>query len=212
MSDQQFGYDPHIPEQIRNVFKELCWDMASLHQKWDFYLELFSDEETTALLSDVARASFNIIGESLEHAMTMAICRLSDPPQSQGSRNLSLPALVENFAVISSNDTLKMRLEEFQMACKPVRRHRNKRVGHRDLNTAIKPQANPLPKITPGQMNQILELASEILNSVYQHFAANAELGFQPLAVGGADALIHALRTAWETEQRRRMRYTSDTT
>lgn len=196
MSSNAFGYDSRLPEDIREVFMWLCQDVASLQNKWSFYLGLFSSQENAALLSDLAQSSFQIIEESLRDDMTMAICRLSDPPRSMGKDNLSLSALVQQCGRVNSVPEL---LKDFLDACEPVRQYRNKRVGHNDLNTTIKPRDNPLPGIGRGQIDRVLQLASVILNTIYQRFV-DGELYFAPFQIGGADTLIYWLKMAKEHE------------
>ena len=190
MADDVFGYDSRIPADIRDIYMWLCQDVASLQNKWSFYLELFSSQENTALLSDLARSSFNIIEESLRGDLTMAICRLSDPPQTMGNENLSLVTLIQQCSRI---DNMTELLKDFRDACEPVRQYRNKRVGHNDLNTTIKPYDNPLPGIGRNQIDRILQLASRILNVIYQHFV-NEELAFRPFVIGGAVDLMYWLK------------------
>ena len=196
MSSNAFGYDSRLPEDIREVFMWLCQDVASLQNKWSFYLGLFSSQENAALLSNLAQSSFQIIEESLRDDMTMAICRLSDPPRSMGKDNLSLTALVQQCGEVDSVPEL---LKDFLDACEPVRQYRNKRVGHNDLNTTIKPRDNPLPGIGRGQIDRILQLASVILNTIYQRFV-DGELYFAPFHIGGADTLIYWLKMVKEHE------------
>jgi len=200
MSNDAFGYDPKLPDNIREVFMWLCQDVAALRNKWSLYLELFGDKENTELLSELARASFQIIEESLRDDMTMAICRLSDPPQSMRKDNLSLTTLVHR---LGEPDNATELLKDFLEACEPVRQYRNKRVGHNDLNTTIKPQDNPLPGIGRKHIDRIVQLAERILNLVYQRFV-NGELFFEPAHIGGADALIFWLKMAKEYETTKR--------
>jgi hypothetical protein len=206
MSDDAFGYDIRLPDNIREIFMWLCQDVAALRNKWSFYIELFSGEENTGLLSELARASFQIIEESVRDDMTMAICRLSDPPQSMGKDNLSLTTLVQRLDKPGNASEL---LKDFLEACEPVRQYRNKHVGHNDLNTTIKPQDNPLPGIGRKHIDRIVQLAERILNVVYQ-FSVNSELFFEPAQIGGADALIFWLRMAKEYETKKRNGLLSD--
>jgi len=206
MSSDAFGYDSGLPEDIREIFMWLCQDVASLQNKWSFYLELFSSQENTALLSDLAQSSFHIIEESLRDDLTMAIYRMSDPSQSRGKDNrrkdnLSLETLALRCGAIDSVTDL---LEDFKKACKPVRQYRNKRVGHNDLNTTIKPHDNPLPGIGRSQIDRILELASKILNIVYQNFV-DGELFFASIQIGGADALMYWLKMAKEYQAQKKL-------
>ncbi len=199
MSNDVFGYDQRLPENIRGVFMLLCQDVALLQNKWSFYLELFSSQENTELLSDLAKRSFQIIEESLRDDLTMSICRLSDCPRSYGKDNLSLATLIQKCGKIDSTNEL---FREFSDACAPVRRYRNKRVGHNDLNAAIKPHDNPLPGIGRSQIDSIVELASKILNVIYQHYFVNEELYFRPFVIGGADDLLYWLNIARECKDK----------
>jgi len=201
MSNRDFGYDIRLPENIREVFMWLCQDVASLQRKWDSYLKLFSSQENTSLLSELAQGFFQVIEESLRNDMTMAICRLSDPPKSMGKDNLSLRTLVEQCDERARVSDL---LKDFVVACESVRQYRNKRVGHNDLNTTIKPKENLLPGIDRNQIDTILQLAGDILNTIYQQFT-DGELYFAPLQIGGVDDLIHWLEIAREHEETRRI-------
>ena len=190
MFENAFGYHEKLPENIRIVFMWLCQDVASLQRKWDFYEELFGKEQNTNLLSELASWSFNIIEETLRNDMTMAICRLSDPSKLLNNENLSLETLVKNCPNIKGLDVL---LSDFQKACEPVSKLRNKQIGHNDLNTVIKPREHPLPGIHKAQIDLILGLASNILSSVVQNYE-NGELNFHTISQGGADTLIFWLK------------------
>jgi hypothetical protein len=132
----------------------------------------------------------------------MSICRLSDPPKSVGKDNLSLRTLAQ---LCDKIDGVGELLEDFQNACEPVRKHRNKRVGHNDLNTVIKPRDNPLPGIGRSQIDRILELASKILNVIYQNFV-DEELyfGHSIVSIGGANELIFLLKIAKQYQAEKR--------
>lgn len=201
MKDKVFGYNPLLPEDIRDIFMWLCQELASLNNKWQFYLGLYTGEEDTGLLSDLAPGSFSIIEESLRSDMTMSICRLSDPAHTAGKPNLSLQTLADKCQALDGPDGLSELLQEFLRACQPVRRRRNKLVGHRDLNRTIKPQHNPLPGIGRAQVDTILDLAGRVLNLINRHFAGDSELSFKPFLIGGADTLLHWLRVAREPQE-----------
>ncbi len=192
------GYDNRVPENIRETFMWLCQDVAALQSKWDFYLELYGKEENTALLSELASWSFNIVEESLRNDMTMAICRLSDPSVTLRKENLSLATLVENCFDVPGLDS---RLAEFHAACEPVTTWRNKDVGHKDFSTVIHPRENPLPGINRSQIDQILVLASDILQRVCLYYT-RGELNFHTISRGGADDLLFWLRAGQEHHSR----------
>ncbi len=196
MSD--FGEYPQLPEDVQPVFKDLCQDLVSLHDKWRLYLDLFSNGHTVDLLDDVARASFQMVEESLRSDVTMSISRLSDERKSSaGGENLSIQALVDELPSIPD---LKALWEDFHDKCKPLRRYRNKRIGHNDFDTALRPHDNPLPDIGRVQVDEILKAASKLMKHVLTHFGGG-ELGFERTCIGGGEDLIHWLKMAWECEQ-----------
>jgi len=206
MFSNKFGYDSRLPEEIREIFMWLCQDLASLQDKWCFYLELYSSEENAMLLSDLARYAFQIIEEMARYDITMAICRMSDPPKSLGKDNISIPTLIQKCRDIDYDISGINALKEcFLKACEPVREYRNKRVAHHDYNTTIQPHDNLLPDIGRKQIEKIIQLASEILNTIYQH-SVDGEFYFQPSQTGGADTLIIWLKRGREYEEEKRRR------
>ena len=193
-----FGYDNRVPELIRETFMWLCQYVADLQSKWDFYLELYSKEENTALLSELASWSFNIVEESLRNDMVMAICRLCDPSATRSMGNLSMATLVE---ICPDIPALVTRLAEFRDVCEPVSKWRNKHVGHKDFNTVIRPIENPLPGINRPQIDRILALAEEILQMVCFYYS-QGELSFRTISRGGAEDLIFWLKAGQEHHAR----------
>ena len=190
MAKNDFGYSEELPENIRDVFMWLCQDVASLQHKWDFWLELFGKSENTDLLSELAPTSFNIILETLQNDITMAICRLSDPPKSMGQENLSFATLAQNCDEIEGIENL---VTEFRKICEPARHRRNKRVGHRDLNSIIKPLEYPLQGLSKEHIDTIVKTAADILNFVLQ-YDENAEMYFHTISPGNAKTLMYWLK------------------
>lgn len=197
MYDGTFVYNLKIPEDFRVLFMWLSQDLAALYVKWNFYLGLFSSHENTELMSDLAQSSFQIIEEAIRSDLTMGICRLSDPPKSSGKKNLSIKTLVNKCENIK-NLNLKESFDEFNEACGPIRHLRNKKEGHNDLNTKIKPKDNPLPGIGRKQIDKILNEASKILNVIYKEYV-DSKLAFDvTIHRGGASDLLDCLEKAKE--------------
>ena len=197
MSEETFGYSERIPGEIRDACMLLCQDVAMLHHKWSSYLDLFSSQENMDLLSNVAQAFFQTIEESLRNDMLMTIWRLSDPSQTLGRENLSLATLVGQCSVVPKIEPL---LTAFQSAAGSVRLYRNRRLGHNDLDTRIRPHEDPLPGIDRSQIDEILRLASEVLKAIYRHYC-NADVDFQAFHTGGVKDLIYWLKTAREQHE-----------
>lgn len=204
MYDDKFGYNAALPENIREIFAEIVQDVVWLNAKWDFFLELFSSQENTALLHDMALGSFNIIFDSIRNDVLIGICRLSDPEKTSRNVNLSLETLGNRCLHL---DNIEALVKQFKEDCSPVQKMRNKKIAHTDLNTIIHPTDYPLPGISKIQIETILQEASEILNRIYSTYV-DGELSFKLRQVGDGKSLIHWLKTAkdFEEEKLRRLR------
>ncbi|MDD1776843.1 MAG: hypothetical protein LUQ65_01650 [Candidatus Helarchaeota archaeon] len=204
MLEKSFGFCPSLPEDIQPIFQNLCEDLASLFDKWHLYLDLFSQEETVALLNNSAMASFQVIEESLRSDITMSICRFCDRQKLSGKENLSIRILDDKLGHIPGLGTL---LNDFLSICDPVIQYRNKRIGHNDLKIALKPHDNPLPSITRATINKILKAAADLMNHTLG-FYENAEIGFDlDVSLGGGKDLVNWLRSAWEHYKEEQKKY-----
>lgn len=202
MSNEPFGACPQLAEDVQPVFQDICQDLASLNGKWRLYLDLFSGKETVALLNEMAMGAFQTVEEALRIDLTMSICRLSDPLRSSGQENLSLEVLVQKLKHVPGLAAL---WQDFKSKCDPVRRYRNKRVGHNDLNVALKPHENPLPGVGRSVIEGILASAGRIVNHAYQAYV-NGEMRFEALVLGDGKALVFALKMAKQREDEERDR------
>jgi hypothetical protein len=192
MAHDRFGDSKRIPEAIRESCLRLCEDVAMLHLKWSYYLELFGSRENTALCSDTARAFFQILEEALRNDIILAICRLSDPSRMLGGDNLSFAAVVAECRDIPRLEDLLM---AFQAACGPARRYRNRRLGHNDPDAIIQPHQNPLHDVDRPEIDEMLWLAGALLKAIYGHFSAG-DPGLMAVPIGGAGDLIDRLKVA----------------
>ena len=204
MNETGFGYQAELPESDRDVFARLCNDLAWLNAKWRLYLDLFSERENTELLSRCAPGFPDHRG-ALRTDMTMAICRLSDPSQTNGKQNLSLTRVAERYNDVPD---LKEIQEKFNAACQQVKTIRNKRVGHNDLNTTLNPRDNPLPGMGRNDVETIIDLAARVLN-VLVRSVSDTTYCFDLHVIGGGPQLLESLRVAERVEQVERERITA---
>jgi hypothetical protein len=191
MSDE---LDIKLPEEIRQIFISLYNEFRQLNLEWNFYLQLFGNETSSILVASIARVFFEVVEESFRYDMAMAICRLSDPPKSEGHNNLCMDTLVDKCTNINGLNELRC---QFKMACKPVRRLRNKIIGHSDLNIALKVEKNSMPSIGRKQIDSIIKLAGEIFNTISKSYGNTQEIIFSPLeTAGGTKELLYWLDKA----------------
>jgi len=189
---ERFGYSELLPENVREIFMWLCQDVASLHDKWSLYLGLYSDPETSDLLSELALSTFQIIEESLRSDMAASISRLCDKARWHGRERVSFKALSSHLRDMEGLDQM---VEGFVKLCDPVVLYRHSRVGHNDLDTLIRPNENLSPGIARGLINEICEKAGAILNFVLGKYE-DTEMGFETPHAGDADSLIYSFRLA----------------
>jgi hypothetical protein len=202
VNETTFGDIPGMPECARNVFIWLCHDVMTLHEKVRLYMTLYGTAESTQLLDETARGAFLLIQEAIQDDLAMSFGRLLDPATSHVKddsnvngevlANISFAALANR---LSSPPKLIELIREFRIECAPVERHRNKRVGHNDLNTSIHPAENPLPDVGRDQMNRIMALAAQVLRTAAQPYA-DQPLVFPPVMLTNGDVLLSALRDA----------------
>lgn len=194
MYSDKFGYNRKIPKKFRLNFMWLCQDVASLQKKWDFYLELFNNENVE-LLAELAPGSFNIIFDTLRSDLIMSICRLNDPSHTNQYKNLSLESIIQECGDIPG---LKNKFSKFTKLCEDIGIIRNKRIGHRDFNSVMDFQNNPLPPFSKSKIDEILFRAGDILNTILQ-FYVDEELNFHVIIVGGAKTLVYWLKRGKST-------------
>jgi hypothetical protein len=139
--EERFGFEENMPEPIRVLFVELAEDVVQLHHTWEFMSEIFGKPVNVSLLNKTAPAAGRLIGQALEDSMIMAACRLSDKLWTRQD-NLTLERLAKACSEIPGLEQL---CKDFYTTTSPFRAHRNKRISHDDLGTAIKPHENPLP-------------------------------------------------------------------
>jgi hypothetical protein len=167
MYEDKFGYLEQLPEAIRGVFMMLCQDVARLKQKWDFYLGLFGKQEDHVLF-ELAPLAFLQIEESVRNDLVMSICRLGDPAQSRVKGgvedNLTFAYLAEFYQADAILEELvkKYRDEDTEL----FRTHRNKFVGHSDLNARLNSSHYPVQALAKPDMDRAFESATKILKHV----------------------------------------------
>ena len=196
MARDLFTDRDHIPAEIRDLGTRLRDDLARLRLKWSYYRELFGTMENARLLTDTARACFQMVEESFRHDIVLSLCRLSDPSRTLGGDNPSFATLVAHCGDIPRAEDL---LTAFQAACGPLRRYRHRHLGHNDPEAGITPRERVLPDVDPSQIDEILQLAGGILGAIFGHFAAGDPLA-EPVHAGSAADLIHWLNLVRERQ------------
>lgn len=194
-----------FPEQIRPLFKDLWQEVAALHIKWVTFIQLFDTSEKIALLNATAPSCFRVLHESLRHDIIMSFGRLLDRAGDGGNKNLSLERLLNN--LVSYCDVVFVRelqddLDKLRTDCQPILLWRNRRVGHRDLSTAMKFEEEPLPNVTRPFIIECLRRIETLMNSIESQFKSSRSGFSHPLLRGPADDLIFWLNLAHDAAEK----------
>jgi hypothetical protein len=137
----------HVPTELLSQFEWLRQDVAWLAQKWELFSELFwlyPKRHQLYLQSDDLMWCFRWIFEALHDDIVMALCRLTDPASDGDHQNLTLRRMLDHPA-LAGDWRLRRRLKTVRKHVGKVRRHRNRRVAHCDLQTRL--GSRSLPKI-----------------------------------------------------------------
>lgn len=196
MSDERFGHLDELEGDPQKVFMRACQELINIKVKWKLYLDLFSEDQTRALLHDAALLAANAVEESLRVDLTMSICRLADPVVSCGESNLSFKGMETLFP----SAAFREEADRFREFCKPLKKIRNKLMAHNDLKTLIEPENNLLPGIAKPDIEKILESAEKALNLIAGEYA-NTEFGFLSPGYLDGESLVFWLRRGWETRR-----------
>lgn len=77
-----------------------------------------------------------------------------------------------------------------------MRQHRNRRLAHRDLDTALKQGAESLPEVTIASIDRALAQVRDIMNAIASHYGNGLMLYEYAEGWGNSQDLLQALRHA----------------
>jgi hypothetical protein len=176
---------------------DALWDEVSLiHSGWVLYRQLYGNAERVELLNRSTRAFFGRLHWVLLDHVLLGICRVTDPAESGGHRNLTLETLLRG--VPCANKLLVATLEghfaDARQKSVPFRTRRNKKVAHADLELAID-DAEPLSGVSRATVEGALQPIVAFMN------AYEVSLNQDPTEFGAFDyraptEILHALRLA----------------
>jgi hypothetical protein len=191
--------NPTMSPELTRHFEELHNEFVWLCVRWINFRQLFAEsEDQINLLNRAAPAFFGTIQRILQDDLVIGLCRLTDDAMVAGRDNLVLERLI--LGLDSTTDAaldadLRSRLVHIRAAVGPLRKHRNRRVAHADLNAAIAPAANPLPTYSRQSIGDALNLMSEYLNRLRAHFGLPVSMYLDTiLGLGDARYLVSLLR------------------
>ena len=192
-----FGYSDELPEEIREVIIWIFDEISLISIKWDFYLDLFDNQETTDLLSKLANGAFYVIERSVSTDILLGINRLCDPIKTSNHTNISIKTLLERCDAITEGDENYIKFLEM---CDKFRMIRNKILAHNDFDFRNKPKINQMHKIRREEIKEFISVVEEILKSVYQNYV-DGDFTVKPKIKGDGKSLIRMLKIAENCEE-----------
>ena len=138
--------------QFDDQYKRLWDDVAWLHLVWDVCGELFGEQDRVDLLNGVARGFFRQVQGTFYDHIILQIARLTDKPATGKYKNLTLQTLLRH---CGSPQHLEDALSKVNLACAPLRRIRDKRLAHLDLDVAT--QVKQFPTATRDEVDAALQ-------------------------------------------------------
>lgn len=180
--------------EIRNLlFDELVMVADLLAQYRFLFLE---SPERVARLNDHADWFFATVQRTFAQQLMLSISRITDPAESSGRRNVSFAALLEDPRVAANlplQDVLTRLVANVTMHAGPIRRYRNRAIGHLDQKAAFGHE--PLPNVSLSLFEQVLESLTEIhLKYSVEILDRGASYDIHPLK--SAEALVELLELA----------------
>lgn len=128
----------------------------------------------------------------------LTLSRLTDPESTGGHQNLSIRNLLGKIEANLNDKLLKdlrSKLGKLEAMSRNLRKHRNKRIAHLDLDHAIKVKS--LPSVTYGDLGDALELVRSIMQDIWLALF-DASVWYDPHIAYGCDGeyLLRILRDA----------------
>lgn len=201
-------------ENLGSIYSQLWQELAWLYRTWAEYIILFGTKESrVALLNSAAPAFTRMVQDSLWEGVVLHIARLTDPPKSMGKPNLSIRSLCDAVTDSDLKDRVVAAIDETLEVSEFCRDWRNRRLAHRDLDLALKRDAEPLKSASRVQVNDALGALSAILNLVSQKYLESSTLFDLDLRLGGgsggAMSLLYYIHAGLEAERKRLARLKS---
>jgi hypothetical protein len=179
----------NIPSHIQEIYRELHPEVVWLHARWKVYRQLFgTSERRIDLLNESAASAFYVFQELLFADVQIALSRLTDPPRVGRNENLSLDQLQLRVEAVNGElaEILRPLLDQIHTRCAAFRAHRNQRLVHFDLETALRTGARQLPSVSRRMIEEALTSIRTYMNTIQGHYD-DTETGYEHFIMHGTD-------------------------
>lgn len=155
------------------VFSELEKAYCDLLMEWRFFQGLYGDElahRNRFLLNQFSPTFFSMVFRLLHSSVVVSLSKMTDPAITKikgvDHKNVSFHGAIEELGDIDMSDKNRLGnlLDQISALAANYRLHRNKRLGHNDLNTSLR--INELPKLDYVGFNDLVDKCGGLLNEI----------------------------------------------
>jgi AbiU2 len=183
-----------MPSSIAEVFEELHQDVCQIYLEWNLYREVFGEsEDRIALLNRTAKTLFGSLQRMLQDSVYLGLTRMTDPARNRHHDNLTLRQLCER--ALGQDPSFLASVEKAvanaERICLPFRDHRNKRIAHSDMPSAMK---RTFVRPSRQSVEEALGSIAAVMNIFHFQYGSSEFLYKATIFAGGGDALDCYLR------------------
>lgn len=181
--------------ETTHIFELLDIEVRKLNRDWITDKQLFAEsDERVQLLSETAGTFFSMLRNILIENIFLIISRLTDKEVISGNVTLSMTTLLSKLGENPIFDELNSIFEETSKDSKPIREWRNRQIGHNDLKIKLSPEGNPLPKVSFGNIESIIENINQFMNIIWKEINQSFMAYTSYVIQGGVEELTTYLR------------------
>jgi HEPN superfamily AbiU2-like protein len=163
--------DKAAPAAITELYRPLWEDVAGLYLKWRIYRQVFATAQADIdVLNETAGVFFNLTHNMWIREVVRVLGCLTDPSDTGGKKNLSLPALVKAINQGKGPTDLQLKVDHVISSYKPFKDHRNRNISHHDLDTRKGIAVVPLPPISRIDIEHAVRSSADLINAVEAFF------------------------------------------
>jgi len=157
-------------EKFDKDFDLIKNEILNITLQWKIYKQIYGNKKNVDLTNEFSPMFFGLYQKISYDWVIISITRLLDPSKIQGYNNLSLKRLLEkNKNKKDLYEEISKIYDELKEKSKKLEIHRNKRIGHNDLNKA-RANYEKLPVITRNLIDKVLRDIYDFMNEISLYY------------------------------------------
>jgi AbiU2 len=186
-----------MPTEVEELYIVLQRQLAMLRTTWEASQTFFADPTALAVIRELAAGSFMLIRQAFRHELIMGFSRITDPAATAGKDNLTLKQLLRYMDRHAASQVILDQLRDLEKQidghCEPIRKLRNRTVGHLDLKTVLDTHPEPLPDVDREHVIVALRLLELFMNEVLGYYRPGVWHDYELHMSGTPRDLVHIL-------------------